>query len=318
MTDLRPHAPPKPEALREAIAHSLWEHVKAYDLGAVCERLGLEPTRDVEDPYRSKMSYVMTRLQTRDWVELVTIAQALLEEWDDDELQGLVERAGARGVTGEMKNLIFASVGRKPQIVLRDAVANVIDITDGADRCLIYDRPLPNDGLTWSGLVDWWATEVLRERNTDAAARHLWSRLAQSLESEPERILFRAYTQRYGQDTSVPALLPQVWLHYDPFTRRPWMPRPEAVIRQRMDFLLLLPNRRRVVLEVDGKHHYAREDGRADPGRYATMVSEDRRLRLAGYEVYRFGGAEFSQDAHAELLESFFEDLFRPSPKSHL
>ena len=85
-----------------------------------------------------------------------------------------------------------------------------------------------------------------------------------------------------------------------------------------MDFLLLLPNRRRVVLEVDGKHHYAREDGRADPVRYAPMVSEDRRLRLAGYEVYRFGGAEFSQDAHAELLESFFEDLLRASPKSHL
>ena len=52
--------------------------------------------------------------------------------------------------------------------------------------------------------------------------------------------------------------------------------------------------------------------------RYATMVSEDRRLRLAGYEVYRFGGAEFSPDAHAELLESFFEDLLRASPKSHL
>ena len=48
------------------------------------------------------------------------------------------------------------------------------------------------------------------------------------------------------------------------------------------------------------------------------MVSEDRRLRLAGYEVYRFGGAEFSEDAHAELLKSFFKDLFRPSPKSHL
>ncbi len=318
MTALHVDAPPKPEALRAAIARSLWAHVKAYDLGAACERLGLEPAREGEDPYRSKTSYVMTRLQSRDWVELVNIGQALLEEWDDDELQGLVERAGARGATGEMRNLIFASVGRKPQIVLRDAVANVIEVTEGADRCLIYDRPLPNDGLTWSELVNWWATEVLRERNTDAAARHLWSRLAQSLESEPERILFRAYTQRYGQDTSVPALLPQVWLHYDPFTRRPWTPRPGAVIRQRMDFLLLLPNRRRVVLEVDGKHHYAREDGRADPARYATMVSEDRRLRLAGYEVYRFGGAEFSQDAHAELLERFFDDLLRPSPKSHL
>lgn len=170
------------------------------------------------------------------------------------------------------------------------------------------------------GLVDWWASDVLHESNTDAAARHLWARLAQSLESEPERMLFRAYTQRYGQGTSTPALLPQVWLHYDPFTRKLWNPRPGAVIRQRMDFLLLLPGRRRVVLEVDGKHHYTGEDGRGDPWRYAAMVSEDRRLRLAGYEVYRFGGAEFSQAAQtcAELLECFFDDLLRPSPRAHL
>jgi hypothetical protein len=57
-----------------------------------------------------------------------------------------------------------------------------------------------------------------------------------------------------------------------------------------MDFLLLLPGRRRVVLEVDGKHHSA--DGRASPTRYAEMVRADRELRPAGYEVYRFDGAE--------------------------
>lgn len=310
--------PPKPEALRDAIAGSLWAHVKAYDLGAVCEKLGLEPTRDGEDPYKSKSSYVMTRLQTRDWSALIGIAEMLLAEWDDAVLQDLVDRAGARGVGGEMKNLIFASVGPKPQIVLRDAVANVIEIVEGAERCVVYDRPLPNGGVSWAVLVDWWMTDILRETNTDVASRHLWSRLAQSLESEPEKILFHAYSRRYGQDTSLPALLPQVWLHYDPFTRKPWLPRPGAVIRQRMDFLLLLPNRRRVVLEIDGRHHYAHDDGRADPGRYATMVAEDRRLRLAGYEVYRFGGAEFSRTTHGELLEAFFDDVLSGSLRPHL
>lgn len=39
--------PPKPEALRDAIAGSLWAHVKAYDLGAVCEKLGLEQPETV-------------------------------------------------------------------------------------------------------------------------------------------------------------------------------------------------------------------------------------------------------------------------------
>ena len=60
-----------------------------------------------------------------------------------------------------------------------------------------------------------------------------------------------------------------------------------------MDFLLLLPHGVRIVLEVDGKQHYAEGDT-ASPKLYSEMVSEDRRLRLRGYEVYRFGGYELT------------------------
>ena len=43
------------------------------------------------------------------------------------------------------------------------------------------------------------------------------------------------------------------------------------------------------------------------------MVSEDRRLRLAGYEVFRFGGAEFvNADNAAQMLQRFFDDLLTP------
>jgi ubiquinone/menaquinone biosynthesis C-methylase UbiE len=56
--------------------------------------------------------------------------------------------------------------------------------------------------------------------------------------------------------------------------------------------LLLLPHGTRVVLEVDGKQHYAAEDGQADTTRYASMVAADRELKLSRYEVFRFGGAE--------------------------
>jgi len=34
-------------------------------------------------------------------------------------------------------------------------------------------------------------------------------------------------------------------------------------------------------------------EGRPSPARYAEMVREDRRIRLAGYGLYRFGGHEF-------------------------
>ena len=41
------------------------------------------------------------------------------------------------------------------------------------------------------------------------------------------------------------------------------------------------------------------------------MVAEDRRLRLAGYEVYRFGGAELDPDdpQTGPRLRAFFEAL---------
>jgi hypothetical protein len=80
-----------------------------------------------------------------------------------------------------------------------------------------------------------------------------------------------------------------------------------------MDFLLLLPHAQRVVLEVDGSHHYATPDGkRPDATRYAANMRADRELKLNGYEVFRFGAAELRDPASAHhLLQTFFTDLFR-------
>jgi hypothetical protein len=133
--------------------------------------------------------------------------------------------------------------------------------------------------------------------------------LAKSLASPPEKMLFRTYCERYrGIDTDIPALLPQVYLHYDPQTRHERGDKVGVLHRERMDFLLLLPRGVRVVLEVDGKQHYAEGDT-ASPRLYAEMVEEDRSLRLKGYEVYRFGGYELMQAKAAIMLRRFFDDL---------
>ena len=244
-----------------------------------------------------------------DSVALERIAVLVLDEWDDSELSQIVGPLGIRGVDGALKNLIFASDGPKPQIVLRDAVNNTIEIVKHAESCLVYDRPLHSHGLTWVELVEWW-TEACPTDAGSEPARSLWQRLNQSLDSEPERLLFRTYTKRYAHSgESIPALIPQVYLHYDPYTRSTQGAVSGSLIRQRMDFLLLLPDRVRVVIEVDGRHHYATPDGRADPGRYARMVSEDRQLRLSGYEVYRFGGYEFIEPGIEASLNAFFGEL---------
>jgi very-short-patch-repair endonuclease len=79
-----------------------------------------------------------------------------------------------------------------------------------------------------------------------------------------------------------------------------------------MDFLLLLPRGQRVVLEVDGSHHFTSPDGRPDAARYADGVRGDRDLKLSGYEVFRFGATELQdREAACGLLRRFFAELFR-------
>lgn len=77
-----------------------------------------------------------------------------------------------------------------------------------------------------------------------------------------------------------------------------------------MDFLLLLPGRQRVVIEVDGKHHFSESD-RPSLKIYSDMVSADRELRLAGYEVYRFGANELVGKVAEAKITDFFGKLFR-------
>ena len=212
-----------------------------------------------------------------------------------------------------MRNLIFAAVGPKPEIVLEDAVNNDLRIVRNEQGCLVYDRPLAAHGLTWAELIDWWAE---RQSMTGAAAaaiaRNLYQRLDRSLGDNPaERRILRTYAERYlrlGAD--IPALIPQVYLHYDPYTRSRYLPGTSPLQRQRMDFLLLLPHRVRVVIECDGRQHYADDDGRASPRRYAAMMAEDRDLRLKGYEVYRFGGQELiGSPATTQMISDFFDRL---------
>jgi hypothetical protein len=305
-----PNTRPKKADLVAALAGAVAEHLKSYDVAGLCDRLGLPPHPDPDaDPFRSKRVYVSIRLQPADVDLVVTAVRRFLEDFDDPDLAALLERYRPEGDRGTVKNLIFGST-RKPDLIITDALSNDLALVN-VDEALLYDGGIPDEGLSWRALV----TFVLpSEADTDltAAGRRLHARLRQSLGSDAEHHLFHVYAQRYGTfGFNQPALVPQVWLHYDP--KASWQRGGVPLLtRQRMDFLLLLPGRRRVVLEVDGKHHYADAEGRASPTRYAEMVRADRELRLAGYEVYRFGGAELvDREAASRVLEPFFALLVR-------
>lgn len=214
-----------------------------------------------------------------------------------------------RGVRTTPKNLIFASKV-KPDLRFSDAINNDVELVTGRNDVLIYDRQIGPEGLSWKDLQAWWeASSGLAE---DEAKKSLYKRLLGCLpdNSPPQRLLFESYFKHFTHAIPrLPALLPEVWLHWDPKTVKERG--KDALLRFRMDFLMLLPNGVRVVLEVDGKQHYAGADSKADPDKYAAMAAADRDLRLLGYDVYRFGAKELMATTAPAMVGDFFERLFR-------
>ncbi len=124
-------------------------------------------------------------------------------------------------VAGRPKNLIFASQV-KPDMRFRDAVNNDIEIVSNADKVLVYDRPIRTEGLTWDDLQAWWA-DLTNIPNDKTAKNTLYRRLLASLpdNSPPQRLLFESYFKRFKTAIpGLPALLPEVWLHWDSKTVR--------------------------------------------------------------------------------------------------
>ncbi|MCV5990378.1 hypothetical protein OFO94_30415, partial [Escherichia coli] len=85
---------------------------------------------------------------------------------------------------------------------------------------LIYDRPLSTEGLSWRELQAWWA-DFICEENSEEAKISLYRRLQQSLpnSSPPQKKFFKEFFRQYRSAIyDLPALLPEVWLHWDPKT----------------------------------------------------------------------------------------------------
>lgn len=300
--------------VREAIAQAIRDCLKAYDVEGYCDSLDLPPVSDsAVTAMGSKAGYVKDRLRIFERRDLIKLARKVQENFDYEPLEELLYRIDSEsagdGSKGNPKNLIFAANGLKPEIYLSDAIDNDVGISKYADNILVYDNLIdPNIGLSWRELLDWW---MKREKMTDeeAANRSLYTRLRETC-NVPEAIILDTYghiLKEYGFE--IPAIIPQIYLHFDPITaRKKGESRP--LFRQRMDFLLLMPNRVRVVIELDGVQHYSDANGKADVKLYAKTMEEDRKLRLRGYQVFRFGGADFVDKEQSKvMMRSFFIEL---------
>ncbi|MGM1020417.1 MAG: hypothetical protein ACQEXV_07710 [Bacillota bacterium] len=103
------------------------------------------------------------------------------------------------GVKGSVKNLIFAAVNQKPEIVISDSINNDIRIVKHEENCLVYDRTLTNTGLYWADLVSWWADmHGVSEQNLETE-KQIYVRLLQTVASPPEMLLFKSYFKSFKE-----------------------------------------------------------------------------------------------------------------------
>ena len=174
------------------------------------------------------------------------------------------------GVQGQVKNIIFAAK-YKPEIAFDDALNNDIRITRNENHCLIYNRSIPSSGVMWNDLVEWYAAEnnLTDGQNPEVA---FITRLCDCLDTSfkangakagPETWMLQAYynlKKELGID--LPARIPQVYLYYDPQTLK--QRGYKLFEHQKMDFLMILSHKDRVVIEIDGKQYYA-EGSTASP-----------------------------------------------------
>lgn len=207
------------------------------------------------------------------------------------------------------KNLIFAS-SIKPDLRFSNALDNDVEIVTHADKVLVYDKHIGVAGLLWKDLQLWF--EEKYNMKGEEAKRALYERLRASVPSSSpvQKLAFTSFYKAFPSIDvpNLPVLLPEVWFHWDP--QSVLQRGKTALPRSRMDFLLLLPGGIRIVIEIDGKHHYATENGQASPQLYSDMVAADRLLKLAGYEVYRFGGYELCLPNAEDVLIKFYQSLF--------
>lgn len=209
-------------------------------------------------------------------------------------------------------NIIFGSTKVKPDIIIEDAISNKIKVKSNKGDYIIYTNDKNISGLRWSDLILWWKKEY--NVNEEYAKEQLLSKLTNCCEDGPEKKYFEIYVENFlekHKEDSI-ALLPQVWYHYDPKTKSQ-RDNKDTLYVQRLDFMMLLPNNIRIVIEIDGIQHYSKKDDNgiyvANPELYSKLTEHDRLLQLQGYRVLRYGGYEFKNER--EIEDKIINDINR-------
>lgn len=187
------------------------------------------------------------------------------------------------------KYLIFGADIEKPDIILKSVLDGDIEVIN-KNNILIYDTEI-GDSLLYRDFDKWW--EKVKNNYKDY----------KSSLNEIEQKISDFYKNNYRKD-SHPVLIPQVYMHYDPKNQkfREQYENGKVLTFQRMDFLILYKGKR-VIIEIDGKEHFQNSD------KYFKQCKYDRDMKFLGYDVFRLGGAELTDNSDATVKE-FFDNLY--------
>lgn len=190
--------------------------------------------------------------------------------------------------------LIFGAARTKPDVIVRNVLDGNLEVLNNHE-VLIYDDDI-KDSLTYADFKVWW------NKNKD---KYSWYNPAHQMNAMELRVQ-EYYKNNFSKDM-FPVLIPQVYLHYDPKdkeTRKKYQ-HNEALIFQRMDFLIIYKGKR-IIIEIDGKTHTAENSLE----HYSKQLEYDRTMKFLGYEVFRLGGYELTKNFEG-TIQTFFSNLMR-------
>ena len=244
-----------------------------------------------------------------------------LGKLDDSEVRGISERALERFASNReeskeahenLRSLIhnsekttlklYFSGNKKPDIIVKDLTRGILETMNLNGN--VYVEISSNDYLSWEVLAN-----KLKSDFPDYSS--LLKKMYGSIPtlSPQARKFFKVYLGMTVELKllGLPALIPEFYLHYDPMTIK--FRGGKALESQRCDFYMKMAEKE-IIFEIDGIQHYANRDNTVNRSGYGKQCAWDRERLLRGYEIYRFGTAEFDGPDSEKMIEQFFRQLF--------
>ncbi len=291
----------------------IWNSTTADDVPNLLKELGINETSEL-DPYDSKRRYlrdVFSRVSDKDFLKFCEELKGYYKDTSGTEactneaqfqidlsrFKSALNLLGAGYSRISNSNQLFFGALEKPDFWME---ADSGLLRDRTDSSLIYKGPYRSDGILNSDLKKWFDNSNLKINYSN-----LIGRLEESIKPKRELDFFRAYYSVFCKPNHN-ALLPQVWLNWEPISRQQ---RGSPSVPQRFDFLWWGPNNKCAVIELDGSSHIE-TDGNPDETKYVHQIASDRDLTLRGFQVFRFGNKETAYWKHGNILSQKISDFF--------